>query len=352
MKEQFQIISKPRELYDEMIKDILNAKKQIFLETYIYEDDQVGVRFREALLKKAKQGVKIKLLLDAWGSSVKKHYFEELIANGAEVKLFREIKYLIRIFSKNHERSHRKLLIIDNNIVYVGSANITYRYIDSRELVIRLIGDITNSFIKSFQRVWNNHSDHITHKKLKSIFHEEFEIINDIPSYYWRITESKYVKLIKNAKKSILIETPYFIPSTRIRKVLGKAVKRGVKVNIIIPYNSNVAVVDTLRNRYLGNLYKNGIKLFYYKPTLLHSKLMIVDDDFFLLGSSNLDYRSLLYLYEINFLGKDKRIIKSLKEYFNETIKGTIPFDYGEWRKRSSFKRILEMILYRVRHYL
>jgi len=352
MKEEFKILSQPRKIYDEMIKDILNAKKQIFLETYIYENDSVGEEFRQALLKKAKQGIKIKLLLDAWGSSVKKHYFDELISYGAEVKLFREIKYLIRMYSKNHERNHRKLLIIDNNISYVGSANITYEYINSRELVIKLVGDIADSFIKSFQRVWDMHSDHITNKKLRSIFHEEFEIINDIPSYYWRVTETRYVKLIKNAKKSILIETPYFVPSTRIRKVLGKAVERGVKVKIIIPHNSNVAVVDLLRNRYLGNLYKNGIELYYYKPTLLHSKLMIVDDEFFLLGSSNLDYRSLLYLYEINFLGTDKRIIKELKEYFNETMKGTIPFDYGEWRKRSSIKKIIEMLLYRVRHFL
>ena len=352
MKEEFKIISKPRELYDEMIKDILNAKKQIFLETYIYEDDQVGHRFRQALLKKAKQGVKIKLLLDAWGSNVKKHYFEELMQYGAEVKLFREIKYLIRIFSKNHERNHRKLLIIDKNIAYIGSANITQKYINSRELVIKIIGDIAECFIKSFQRVWENHSDKITNKKLKSIFHEEFEIINEIPSYYSRVTETRYIRLIKNAKKAILIETPYFIPSTIIRKALSKAVKRGVKVKIIIPHSSNVSVVDVLRNRYLGNLYKNGIEIYYYKPTLLHSKLMIVDDNFFLLGSSNLDYRSLLYLYEINFLGKDKRIIHSLKEYFNETLKDTIPFNYKEWRRRSSFKKILEMLLYRVRHYL
>ena len=226
MKEEFKIISKPRELYYEMIKDILNAKKQIFLETYIYENDEVGDKFRQALLKKAKQGIKIKLLLDAWGSSVKKHYFEELIQYGAEVKLFREIKYLIRIFSKNHERNHRKLLIIDNNIAYVGSANITQKYINSRELVLKLVGDIANSFIKSFQRVWEKHSDKITNKKLKSIFHEEFEIINEIPAYYSRVTEGRYVKLIKNAKKSILIETPYFIPSTIIRRVLSKAVKK------------------------------------------------------------------------------------------------------------------------------
>jgi len=348
----FKILSDPRKLYDEMLKDIRNAKKQIFLETYIYEDDIVGEEFRQALLKKAKEGIKIKLLLDAWGSNVKKNYFNELIKYNVEVRFFREIKYLIRWFSKNHERDHRKLLIVDNDIAYVGSANITQKYIKSRELVLKLMGNIANAFIKSFQKIWNLHSEDITKKRLSSIFHEEFEIINDIPSYYSRVTETRYIKLIKNAKHEILIETPYFVPSTRIRTVISKAVERGVKVRLIIPHNSNWRIIDTVRNRYLGSLYKKGVEIYYYKPTLLHSKLMIVDNDFFLLGSSNVDYRSFNYLYEINFLGKDKQIIKALKEYFNETMKNTIPFDYGEWRKRASADKIIGMFMYRIRHYL
>ena len=352
MKEDFKVMARPRVIYDEMIKDILAAKKQIFLETYIYENDKVGDRFKEALLKKAKQGVKIKLLLDSWGSSVREQYFEDLIKNGGEVCFFREIKYLIRTFSKNHERNHRKLLIVDNNIAYVGSANITETYINSRELVLKLKGDIANSFIKSFMKIWELHGENLTKKRLESVFHEEFEIINDIPSVYSKVTQSRYVRMIKGAKKEIIIETPYFIPSAIIRKSISDAVKRGVKVKIVVPHVSNWVIIDVLRNRYLGDMYKKGAEIYYYKPSLLHSKLMIVDNNFFLLGSSNLDYRSFLYLFEINFLGKDQDIIKELKKYFNETMKGTIPFDYGEWKKRSSFKKMLEVALYRVRHYL
>lgn len=351
MVEQFKVFSQPKLLYEEMIHDILNAKKQIFLETYIYEDDYVGLKFKQALLKKVKEGIKIKLLIDSWGSTVTKQYFQELIDLGAEVIFFREIKYLIRIFSKNHERNHRKLLIVDNNIVYVGSANITGVYIESRELVLKLEGDIANSFIKSFNRIWKAHGK-VTNKKIMSIMHGNFEIINDIPSHYWRITESKYLQLIKNSKKLILIETPYFVPSARIRNALARAVKRGVKIKIVIPYDSNVFLVDIVRSRYLGELHKKGVEIYYYKPRLLHSKLMMVDNEFFLLGSSNLDYRSFLYLYEINFLGTDKKILRALNEYFQETIKDTIPFSIKEWKKRSSFRKIMELFMYRLRHYL
>jgi cardiolipin synthase len=347
----FTVMSEPPKIYNEMIRDILNAKKQILLETYIYDNDEVGDKFKKVLIKKAKQGVKIKLLLDAWGSDAKIEYFKELIKLGAEVRYFREIRYFIRIFSKNHERNHRKLLIIDDQITYIGSLNITKTCLNWRELVLKMVGDITPKFIKSFMKSWELYGD-FTGKKLKSIIYRDYEIINEIPSYYIRITEDKYSKLIKGAKKEIMIETPYFLPSTRLRTALSKAVEKGVKVKIIIPYNSNAKLVDILRNEYLGDLHKKGVEIYYFTPGFLHSKLMIVDNNFFLLGSSNLDYRSFIYLYEINFIGKNKDIINDLKKYFSETLSKTIPFKYEKWRRRSSFKKILELLIYRIRHYL
>src|SRR3989344_6348799 len=134
----FEIIYNPKKIYKEMLKDIVSAKSSICLETYIYDKDKIGNRFLSALIKKAKEGVKIKLFIDAWGSTVKKDYFEKLIRLGGEVKFFREFRYVIRIFSKNHERNHRKLLIVDNKISYIGSANITASCLNWRELVIRL----------------------------------------------------------------------------------------------------------------------------------------------------------------------------------------------------------------------
>ena len=105
----FKLFCNVPKLYDSMLKDINNAKKFILLETYIYDNDETGLKFKEILIKKAKQGVKINLLVDGWGSTVDKDYFKELIKLGADVRLFREIKYFIRFFSKNHERNHRKV---------------------------------------------------------------------------------------------------------------------------------------------------------------------------------------------------------------------------------------------------
>lgn len=345
----FNVLSNPKKIYNSMIDDINNSKNYVYLETYIFDDDKIGKRFRDVLIKKLKQGVRVRLLIDAWGSNAKIDFFKKLIDLGAEVRYFREIRYFIRIFTKNHERNHRKLLIIDDNISYIGSMNITEDCLEWRELVLRLEGIISISFKHSFLKSWEIYG-HISRKKIRSIIYKDFEIIHDIPSFIKKATENKYLRLIKKAKKNIRIETPYFVPSLKIINAFSKAVKRKVNVELIVPYYSDVRIVDILRNRYLGRLSKKGINIYYYNR-ILHSKLLIIDDNYFLLGSSNLDYRSFNYQYEINFIGTNKKMICNLKEHFNETLSDCFPFDYNHWKRRSSFKKILEIIMLHFKHY-
>jgi cardiolipin synthase len=348
--EKFKILSEPKKIYKEMLEDISSAKECIFLETYIYDNDSIGKKFREALIKKAEQGVVIKVLIDALGSSTKKSFFKDLKSCGAEIRFFREFKYVFRIFTKNHERNHRKLLIIDDKIFYIGSINITETCLSWRELVLRFEGEITPLFTKSFMKSWDSYEDMIP-KKIKSFFHKGFTILNDIPSTIIRLTEEKYVQLINQSQYKIRIETPYFVPSKKILNAFYRAVKRGVEVILILPLSSDVKIVDIIRNRYLGKLSEKGIKIKLYNKKL-HSKLLIVDNDFFMLGSSNLDCRSLIYQYEINLLGEDKRIIKALIKYFNETLSDCESFIYEEWKKRSYFKRFLEHLISYIENFL
>lgn len=347
--EPFEILSEPRKIYKRMLEDINSAKKAIYLETYIYGDDKVGREFRRALIEKARQGVKIKILIDSWGSpDIDLKFFSEIINLGGEVKLFRHFVLTARLFTKNHERNHRKLLIVDDKIGYIGSANICNS--DWRELVVRLIGKIVGHFSTSFNAHWNI-SGKLTKKKFGSIIHRGFEIIQDIPGDLEQLTTSKYLKLIKNAKEEILIETPYFVPPFRIRRALRKAVKRGVDVKILLPNKSDVGLVDFLRNRYLGNLYRRGIKIYYYTPKILHSKLIVVDKKYFILGSSNLDYRSFIYQFEINLFGRDKKMASALREFFYSGIKKSRQFSYEDWKNRSSFSKIIEFILHPIQRY-
>jgi len=352
---RFEIFPNTKLAYDSMIGDIENSKKSVYIETYIYGNDEVGKRFREALIKKAIHGIKVLILIDAWGAkkgNLDKEFFSKLTEAGGEVRFFKNLSsYLYKLTGQNHEIDHRKLLLIDGDITYTGSANITHECLNWRELVIKLEGEITLDFTKSFLNQWNR-CEKISKKIIKKIIYEGFEIILDVPEPGYTPIENKYVKLIKKSKKEILIETPYFVPPIKIRKELYKAVKRGVKVKIIMPQFSDHKVINIIKNRYLGTLYRHGIELYDYTSSMIHSKLLLVDDKFFLLGSSNLDYRSFIHQYEINLFGKDQKMIAELKKFFNHDLGKCKPFDYNFWKKRSSIKKIFEMLVSIVERYL
>jgi len=348
---QIDIYSEPKKFYKKMLEDIESAKNYIYLETFIYRDDIVGRAFKNALTKKATEGVKVKLLIDAWGVTInKKDYFKQLIKNGGEVRYFREIKYVIRFFTKNHERNHRKLLLIDGRISYIGSANISTEFYNGREMVIRIDGDITKLLEKIFLNSWEN-AGKLNKKRIKRIIYKSFEIVQDFPSEIHRITERKYVNLIKKAKKEILIETPYFVPSRGVRKAFASVIKKGVKIKILIPKISDVALMDVVRGVYLGIIYRLGVDIYYYKQPL-HSKLLIIDNKQFLLGSSNLDYRSFHHQFEINLIGNDEKITRELRKSYYTALANSELFSYKKWKQRSSVKKIYELFLLLVRKYL
>jgi len=163
--------------------------------------------------------------------------------------------------------------------------------------------------------------------------------------------ERRYRKLIRNAKKEILIETPYFVPSVGIRRALRRALSCGVKVKLILPRKSDVWIVDKVRNRYLGLLHKAGVKINYF-PGVLHSKLLVVDDSFFLFGSSNLDYQSFLHQYEINLLGRDPELIEKLKKHFKKNLGCSSRFSYGAWKNRRKIGRLVEKVIEKFKEYL
>jgi len=355
----FQVFSDPPIFYEKMLSDIKSAKKYIFLETYLFGDDAVGKKFLKIMSQKVREGVKVRLLIDAWGffylngriSNAKKNLFKEYLSSGGELKFFRELRYTLRIFSDNYERGHRKMILIDDKISYIGSYNIIQKYIKNRELVLRFEGGLTVQLKSSFEIFWQT-AGRINRKKLSFLVHKKFQLLQDIPSLRRSHTERNYARLINESFQDIRIETPYFIPSPKIIRALTRAISRGVKVKLIIPKSSNWKIIDLMRNKYLGYLHKKGVEIFYYLPKLLHSKLLIIDDAFFLLGSSNVDYRSFLKSYEINLIGQDKKLIHALEKYFNETLSETEPFNYELWKKRSSLIKIFESILGKIKKFL
>jgi len=149
------ILTDPLDIYHAMFHDIEKARKYVCLETFRFENDPIGVKFRNLLTKKAKEGIEVILLLDAWGTAVSEKFFKELIGYGGKIKFFKRIRWTINIISANHERDHRKLLLIDDEVSYISSINISNYNLNWREFSLRLNGDITRCLKKIFDQNFN-----------------------------------------------------------------------------------------------------------------------------------------------------------------------------------------------------
>jgi len=351
---EFLVIDDALRLYDLMLNDIANAKSYVYLETYKFANDHMGIKFKDTLTRKAREGVEVKVLIDSWGRGpVSETFFADMIDHGGEVKFFEKIKISSDLFTRGHRRDHRKIMVIDDEICYIGSANITGYNLNWRELVLRFRGEIAKTFRKIFEQNFEAFNPYYIKDKLsfsKNMKFGDYEIIRDVPSIPLQRLKKKYTQLIRSAKSSVLIETPYFLPGFLLRKALMDAGKRGVDVKVIMPKHSDVRIVDILRNKYFGMMHKNNVKLLFYTPHNLHAKLLIIDRKTFSISSANFDYRSFRYQYEIALIGHEPEILYQLEEHVRETLHNSEEFDYRRWLNRPKIEKIFEYILLPFRH--
>ncbi|MCF7866395.1 phosphatidylserine/phosphatidylglycerophosphate/cardiolipin synthase family protein [Candidatus Woesearchaeota archaeon] len=344
--DDYTFIGNSEKIYESMVKDIESAKKYVYLESFIYDPDNTGSKFRDLLLKKVKQGVEVKILLDWFGSNANKPFFKNFEEAGGEIRFTRRIRFHPKFFLHVHERDHRKLLIIDGKIAYVGSINFSDDALKWRECAIRCEGGITKNFKKAFVDMYAQYNNHLVRPKKfsKILRYKGFEILRDVPSWRYQRIRKKLIYLIKNAKKEITIEMAYFLPDAYLRYLLKRAVKKGVLVTIILPFISDVRAVDILREKYTGKMHKKGLKIFYYTKKILHSKIVLVDDKF-IVGSSNIDGRTFIHNYEISLYGNNKKIVMDIKKHLKQSLIDSKKFNYEEWKKRSIFLKVLESIM-------
>jgi len=353
--DEYQLFSDPWRYYAKMLTDIDSAGEYIYLETFRIMNDVMGERFRDKLTQAAQRGVKVKLLLDYWGAgSTRSGFFDKLTVAGGEVRYFKKIKYNFDFFTRSHRRNHRKLLLIDDKISYIGSSNITGYNLNWRESVLRMKSNITPVLKKLFLQDYKIYNRFIFSKAYYTvpIRHHDFHIIRDVPLLTQKKINDKFIHYIKQAKESIDIETPYFLPGFLLRKSLIDASRRGIRINVYLPKKSDVNLVDILRNKYLGPLFKKGIHFLFYEPNNLHAKLFLVDKTIFGIGSSNFDYRSFRYMFEIMLFGSDKVIAEQVEEHVEETRKAAVPFIYKQWQNRPPIEKFFEWLLLPFRHLL
>ncbi len=321
-----------------MQEAILNAKKYIYWEVYIFTNDIPTHRFTDILKEKATAGVKVKIIIDSIGSlEFSNRLAEELRATGVELIYFNELLNFWnprRLWHWIFLRTHRKLLIVDDTIGFIGSVNIGHKYRKWQELHLQINGIILRHFMKSFAKMYKycgGKDKIIIPSKNKGIVRIWF--LEHAPWRKNRIIKNYYIEKCSNAKKDITLVTPYFVPHHWLLKILREAVARGVNVDIIIPKTTDIWFSD-IGNRVFATIGLQSKIKFLLFPKMIHAKVLLVDNKYALVGSQNINPRSFDHDIESGLAFKDAHMLKDLGHIISEWKSQCSPFIYPKNKHR------------------
>lgn len=318
-----------REKFDALIADIGKAEHHIHMEYYIYRKDHLGLEIKEALVRAAERGVKVRLLLDAWGSTqVNKKYFKELLAAGGEVEFFFPL-FVPYLNPRMNYRNHRKIVVIDGSVGYTGGFNIGDEYLGLakkfgywRDNHLRVHGDAVYALQNRFMMDWNSQ------RKSQLSYYPEFfpeivsngkkamQIVTSGPDSKHEQIKMTYLKMINGAKKEILIQTPYYIPDASIHEALKGALLAGVKVRLQIPNKPDHILVYWATYSFAAELLEYGAVVETYEKGFIHAKTMIIDGGIVSVGSANIDVRSFQLDFEVNGVIYDQVFAQEVRDAF------------------------------------
>lgn len=346
------------EKYEDLLMELKKAEKFIFLEYFAIDKGEVWDKVLEILEEKAGQGVEVRVMYDGMGSllALPHNYPKELRARGIKAKVFSPIKPLLSTHQNN--RDHRKILVIDGKVAYNGGINLADEYMNKKErfghwkdTAVKLQGEAVKSFTIMFLQMWNlsekGAEDYHKYILPTGYFHEGEGFVipyNDDPTNRENIAENVYLDMINQAKKYVHIMTPYFIIDNEMMTALTFAAARGVDVKIILPHIPDKKVVFAIARTYYPQLLAAGVKIYEYKPGFVHAKEFVSDDVKAVVGTINLDFRSLYEHFECGTYIYKNPVVQKIEEDYQSTLKKCIKVDYQYYVDLLIFYRMLGKI--------
>lgn len=343
--------------FDRLMDDIRNARQYIYLQYYIYSEDHLGNRILDLLAEKAREGVQVKVLYDHVGSfSTSNKFFRRMRKLGVDAHPFFRVTFR-KLANRINWRNHRKIAVIDGKIGYIGGMNVADRYVEDapdgriwRDTHLRVEGPIIESMLYSFAMDWNFLRPDA---EVQTISLGEFPDAGDVamqlvvsgPIDRWNNLVLCFQKAIASARKRVYIQTPYFLPTDALLKALQGAALSGVDVRIMIPEHTDSVLLGYGSRSYLDDCLKAGVKIYFYLPGMLHTKTMIVDDNFVTTGSVNFDFRSFENNFEGNLLIYSDRINQEMRDIFFEDLKSCKKITASQWRERPISQRFMESLV-------
>lgn len=351
--------------FPEVFTVLKSARHHIHIQYYIYENDVVGNQVKDILTQKAKEGVKVRFIYDAFGShTIRKKFVTEMRSSGIEAYPFNRIRF-IPLANRVNYRNHRKIIIVDGRCGFLGGINISDRYINDlrqkkkrkksklfwRDTHLRIDGPGVQYLQYLFFCDWNFCSG----QKLQpgSLYfidrrhpegNESVQVAASGPDSPTPTIMLSLLKAINLAKTEILITTPYFVPGETILNALKVAALAGVSVKLLAPGISDSRLVNAAAWSYYDDLLRAGVEIYLYYKGFIHVKTMVVDDYISIVGTANMDYRSFDLNFEVNAVVYGVKLAAELRKTFLEDLEYAGKIEAQEWRKRPVFKQLPEKV--------
>lgn len=345
--------------FDAMLADLLadlnSACDHIHFEFFKFEDDRIGREIEEILVRKAAEGLEVRVQYDDAANLGHRSFFRRMRSKGVQVQPF--IKVMIPFISSDtNYRNHRKVVVIDGKIGYIGGMNIAERYSVGirggvwRDTHIRVTGPAVSEMQTSFLVDWQFTSHQVLdddryYPKIEPQGDVLMQVATSGPMDEWRVIMQGITQMIAQSKKYIYIQSPYLIPTEPVLLALRNAALAGVDVRIMIPYRGDKGIMPPLASRsYVKDVITAGVKVYFYDNGYMHSKAIVSDDRITTIGSTNMDVRSYEQDFEINAFIYDKKVAKETKAAFLRDQEHSWLVDPKKWASRSWFVRFKESL--------
>ena len=350
---QVEVYTNGNDKFEALFKAIKGAKNHIHLEYYILRDDELGERLLTALEEKAREGVQVRLLYDDLGNKIPRLRYRKLTNLGGRVSGFYRALIPSVGFRLNY-RNHRKIVVIDGTIGFIGGFNIANEYLGLgplgpwRDTAVQIHGAAVRALQLRFLLDWN----FATKENLKlggSYFTSQAEvgtamiqIVSGGPDTTWNPPREEYVSMVHSAKRTCYLQTPYFIPDVSIMVALRIAALSGVDVRIMIPAKPDQPFVHWASLSNCGELLEAGVRVFLYKKGFLHAKTVVIDDSVTSIGTANWDLRSFKWNFETNAVIYDGEFGKKYRKIFEDDMTRSTEITKESYAKRSRSTRFME----------
>ncbi len=345
------------EAWEVIFRLCTGAKATIDLEQFIFHDDTVGQRLVEVLRERAKAGVKVRVLCDAVGSwNLYTSRFPGLMReDGIEIRFVNVISpWRVNNFLSFFFRDHRKILVVDQKIGITGGIGFRDDMRDWRDTNIVVQNEIVGEMLFVFNEMWIRAEDKRLVSRISKTkrYARGFQFITNSPYFRKRFLYYAIIDALRSAKKYAYITTPYFVPDRRLARVLKLAVRRGVDVRILLPHREPEPFVGWASRSHYEKMLRAGVKIFEYNKTFLHSKTIVIDDEWATVGSFNLDSLSFIYNYEANVVSTDSALVQSIKKHFIDDLWSAEQITLAYWLKRPPIQKLREILVLPIRRFL